>query len=466
MGVPVTPAAAAGVDWLAPMPWTDAAPSSAPAASSSLARRSARAGAPPVSPRPLSARTAKAPTATKRRATAPLATQLDLAVGSADADLARLREHVRAVTRNVPGVYLMRGAHGEVLYVGKSTQVRTRLLSYFRLPWPEHRHARLLRETARIEWEPLPSEFAALLREVRLIRAHLPRYNVRSARPLDRWWVITIARGPAPRLRVQRASAAARSRDVAQVIGPFASRRPLVDALRVLNDALGLRDCSDRVPMHTRDVAELFDEADPALVRTPGCHRFETRRCLGPCVGAASEYEYRAQLTRAKAVLEGRDDTPHQTLVREMASASAALSYERAGWLRDRLTALQELDSQLARVRDALTRPSFVYAVPGRDGDDRVYLVRHGRVVGEAQCAAPETVAALQALEQRNTQAPSGAVANQLDELLMLEQWFRANGAHALRADTVVGALQALADYLAEQRFIPRAALPLEFPAE
>ncbi len=382
---------------------------------------------------------------------APLATQLDLAVGSADADVARLREQVRATTRNVPGVYLMRGGHGEVLYVGKSTQVRTRLLSYFRLPWPEHRHARLLRETSRIEWEPLPTEFAALLREVRLIRTHLPKYNVRSARPLDRWWVITIGRGPAPRLRVQRASAATRARDVAQVIGPFASRRPLVDALRVLNDALGLRDCTDRVPMHTREVAELFDESDPALQRTPGCHRYETRRCLGPCVGAAGEYEYRAQLSRAKAVLEGRDDSPHQYLVREMSAASAALSYERAGWLRDRLTALQDLDQQLARVREAITRPSFVYAMPGRDGDDRLYLVRHGRVLAEARCDDPLSVNALQALEHRGQQLPSGALVDQLDELLMLEQWFRANPSDALRHDTVVGALDALATHYRER---------------
>lgn len=346
--------------------------------------------------------------------------------------------------RNEPGVYLMRGAHGDVLYVGKSTQVRTRLLSYFRLPWPEHRHARLLRETAHIEWEPLPSEFAALLREVRLIRAHLPRYNVRSARPLDRWWVITIGKGMAPRLRIQRASAAARARDVAQMIGPFASRRPLASAVRVLNDALGLRDCPDHVPMHMRDEAELFDAAEPALQRTPGCHRYETRRCLGPCVAATSEYEYRAQLTRARAVLEGRDDEPQQQLVRDMAAASAALSYERAGWLRDRLTALQELDTQLARVREALARPSFVYAVPGRDGDDRLYMVRHGRVVSEARCQDPASVNALQALEYRGVQAPSGAMVEQLDELLMLEQWFRAHDIDAMRTDSVLGALELL----------------------
>jgi len=228
------------------------------------------------------------------------ATQLTFEVGSADSDVQRLREQVREEARNESGVYLMRGAHGEVLYVGKSTRVRTRLLSYFRLPWPEHRHARMLRETARIEWEAAPGELAALLREVRLIRAHLPRYNVRSARPMDKWWMITIANGPAPRLRVQRASAAIRARERSMMIGPFTQRRPLTDALRVLNDALGLRDCSDRVPMVLQDAGDLFDEREyPELARTPGCHRFETKRCMGPCVAACSSTDYRVQLLRA-----------------------------------------------------------------------------------------------------------------------------------------------------------------------
>jgi excinuclease ABC subunit C len=84
--------------------------------------------------------------------------------------------------------------------------------------------------------------------------------------------------------------------------------------------------------------------------------------------------------------------------------------------------------------------------MPGRDGDDRLYLVRHGRVVAEARCADPESVTALQALEGRGTQAPTGAVVDQLDELLMIESWFRLrpNDA-ALKGDTVVGALEALA---------------------
>lgn len=341
-----------------------------------------------------------------------------------------------------------------MLYVGKSTQVRTRLLSYFRLPWPEHRHARMLRETSRIEWEETPSEFAALLREVRLIRSYLPRYNIKSARPLDRWWVVTLGEGPAPRLRVQRASLAARGRRSDDVVGPFASRGPLVNALRVLNDALGLRDCTERVPMVLRDGGDLFDHADsPIVSRRPACHRYDTKRCLGPCIAACTGAEYRVQINRARAVLEGRDDGPRQHLTQEMAAASAAMAYERAGWLRDRLAALQALDAQLTRVREALTRPSFVYAVPGRDGDDRLYLVRHGRVVAEARCADRDAINSLQQRERVDMATPLSAPADELDELLMIEQWFRIKPAEqGLIGATVVDALDALARRIQSSR--------------
>lgn len=377
-------------------------------------------------------------------ATAPkLPAQLSFDVDTPTTTVDRLRENVRKDAQNRPGVYRMRNSHGELLYVGKSKQIRTRLLSYFRLPWPEHRHARMLRETAAIEWEYIPNEFGALLREVRLIRAHLPRYNVRSARPLDKWWVITISDGPAPRLRIQRASAAARQAQ-SRIIGPFANRRVLVEALRVLNDALGLRDCTERVRLVLRDAGDLFDEKyHPSLVRKAGCHRYETRRCLGPCVAACSSSEYNVQLTRARAVLEGRDNSPQELLMADMSAASAALSYERAGWLRDRLAALQGLEAQLARVREALTKPTCVYSVGGVNGECWLYLLKDGRVAGEADASDPASIARLEALQQLPSVGSAiSPHADQLDELLMIEQWFRTRpGEQVFTAPTVRQAL-------------------------
>ncbi|MEO7363011.1 MAG: GIY-YIG nuclease family protein [Gemmatimonadaceae bacterium] len=372
--------------------------------------------------------------------------QLAFEVDSPTTTVDHLREHVRAGAENRPGVYRMRNSHGELLYVGKSKHIRTRLLSYFRLPWPEHRHARMLRETAAIEWDYIPNEFGALLREVRLIRAHLPRYNVRSARPLDKWWVIAITDDMAPRLRIQRASAAARQGQN-RIIGPFSNRRVLVEALRVLNDALGLRDCTERVRLVLRDAGDLFEENyHPSLVRKASCHRYETRRCLGPCVAACSSSEYKVQLSRARAVLEGRDNSPQEYLMSEMSAASAALSYERAGWLRDRLAALQGLEAQLSRVREALAKPTCVYAVRSAKGECVLYLLKDGRVASEANASDQASVSRLEALQQ--LPSPGTRIsphADQLDELLMIEQWFRTRpGEHAFTAPTVRQALAQL----------------------
>src|SRR5690242_21521983 len=75
-----------------------------------------------------------------------------------DDQLARMRAAVTTDARDRPGVYRMHGSSGEVVYVGKSKRLRTRLLSYFRGKYPEDKGARIIREAVRIDWEYTPSE--------------------------------------------------------------------------------------------------------------------------------------------------------------------------------------------------------------------------------------------------------------------------------------------------------------------
>ena len=75
-----------------------------------------------------------------------------------------MRKVVKSGAEDRPGIYRMLSSTGEVVYVGKSKRVRTRLLSYFRCAYPEEKGARILREAEAIDWEYTPSEFAALLR--------------------------------------------------------------------------------------------------------------------------------------------------------------------------------------------------------------------------------------------------------------------------------------------------------------
>src|SRR3954452_24968185 len=101
---------------------------------------------------------------------------------TSDAQLALMRSTVKDGAADRPGIYRMLSSDGEVVYVGKSKRVRTRLLSYFRCAFPEEKGARNLREADRIEWDYAPSEFAALLEELRQIKKLRPRFNVAMKR--------------------------------------------------------------------------------------------------------------------------------------------------------------------------------------------------------------------------------------------------------------------------------------------
>lgn len=198
------------------------------------------------------------------------------------------------------------------------------------------------------------------------------------------------------------------------------------EAVRELNDALGLRDCSLDRRMHFADQQELFQIAP----RTPGCIRYEIGRCAGPCVGGCSVNEYSHRVGLARAFLDGTDDAPMETLRREMQASSDRLEFERAASLRDKVRRLEDLREQFIRFRFAVETLSFLYPVAGHAGDDRVYLIRRGRVRAEAPRprTAPERkrleslVAEVFAPPERDSaQVPT----HEIDELLLLSSWFR-----------------------------------------
>jgi excinuclease ABC subunit C len=214
---------------------------------------------------------------------------------ASDQVLEAMRARVRAGARNTPGVYRMLGPDGEVLYIGKSKHLRTRLLSYFRCDFPEEKGARLLREAADLDWEYVPNEFAALLREMRLVKAHRPRFNVALKRDARHYAFIKVSGGMAPKLLVVRGPA---GDDSAIYYGPFFGAVQLSESLRELSDVLGLRDCALDQKMYFSDQGELFTL--PA--RTPGCLRYETNKCLGPCIAACSAAAYTARVNAAPDV--------------------------------------------------------------------------------------------------------------------------------------------------------------------
>jgi excinuclease ABC subunit C len=348
------------------------------------------------------------------------------------AELRVLREQVRTSAADRPGIYRMIAGDGEVVYVGKSKKLRTRLLSYFRAAYPEEKGARIVREAAAIEWDYVPSEFAALLAEMRAIKRYRPRLNVALKRDARHFAFIKLTRGAAPKLLAVRGPS---GDDNATYYGPFHGARRLQESLRELSDALGLRDCRLTQRVVYADQAELA----LAPVRTPGCIRLEIGRCLGPCAGACTASAYARQVRLARAFLDGESDDPLHTLRAEMEASADRLEFERAASLRDKLGRLEELREQFERLRFAIESLSFAYRVKGVDGDDRVYLIRRGRIRGEH--AAPRTRAQRRALAEVERQVfgalePGGSrvPTHEIDELMLLSSWFRTHPDELKRA--------------------------------
>jgi excinuclease ABC subunit C len=341
--------------------------------------------------------------------------------------LEALRERVKGAERR-PGVYQFLDEAGGVFYVGKAKDLRARLLSYFSAPWPDSKSAHLIRAAADIVWRYLPSEFAALLEELRLIARLRPFSNVRGNRSRRRMIFVKLTAGAAPKLKVTEHTADR----TARYFGPFQSGWRTADAVRVLSDLLGLRDCAQDRPMRFADQADLFGASLPAA-----CLRHELGTCLGPCAAKCSGDAYRRAVRDAVAFLESRTAHPLDRVIDAMARAAAAHDYERAALWRDKLETLETLFGATARLRSATDALTFVYAVrdrtpraAGRPRDDRVYLVHRGLV--RASAARPRTpierdafAATVRRYAELPTGGPAARTAQEMDELLLVTSWFR-----------------------------------------
>lgn len=286
----------------------------------------------------------------------------------------RLRAIVTEDARNRPGVYRFIGPKGEVLYVGKSVRVRTRLLSYFRADVPV-KLRELLRVATGVEWEYVDNHFEAVIREFRQIKAFQPRFNRQYRRDRRFAW-IRVTDEPAARLVGSRGpptNGHAR-------FGPFPAGRRLPSVLRELATAGGLRDCPSATPMSFVDQGDLFGRAD-----IPRCPRGDLGTCPAPCAGRCSIPEYRERVDGVVRFLRGQDDSILETLVAKMDRAATAREFELAARLRDREERLRALRDRVVSFAALLDDLSFVYRIPPEHEEasrnDRGYVILRGRVL-------------------------------------------------------------------------------------
>ncbi len=260
---------------------------------------------------------------------------------------ARLRAAVRGECPRLPGVYGMIDAAGELIYVGKAKCLRSRLLSYFRPKSRDPKAWRIVGAARVVAWEPAHGEFAALLRELELIRRWRPRFNVQGQPHRRRRTYVCVGREPAPYVFLSPRPPGTAFAGFVPVPGGETAR----EAVRRLNDWFRLRDCPQAQKMVFADQRGLFP-----LNLVAGCLRVEIEACLGPCAGACSRADYSAAVRAALRFLEGSDVSPLETLQRAMQEAADAEAFERAAALRDRWQPMHWLSGHLERIRQACRR--------------------------------------------------------------------------------------------------------------
>jgi excinuclease ABC subunit C len=231
--------------------------------------------------------------------------------------------HFWTTLPNAPGVYRMLDAKGDVLYVGKAKSLKNRVGSYARGQAHSNRIARMIGQTASMEFVTTATETEALLLEANLIKQLKPRYNVLLRDDKSLPYILLTADHAAPQL-VKHRGARKRKGDY---YGPFASVWAVNRTINALQRAFLLRSCND----------SYFEN------RTRPCLLFQIKRCSGPCTNEIPREEYAGLVDEARAFLSGKSNAVKQRITDEMQQAAEELEFERAARCRDRLAALSAI---------------------------------------------------------------------------------------------------------------------------
>ena len=340
------------------------------------------------------------------------------AVGAVSAD--QLRQKIIQSCPRVPGVYGMLDRRGQLIYVGKSKSLRSRLLSYFAASNAEEKGGRIIENARAIQWETQPSEFAALVREQHLIRTFSPRWNVQGVPKRQRPVYLCLGRTPAYFFL-----AAIPPDNCIAVEGPFHGAARMKCAVDSLNKVFKLRDCSQKQVFHFAEQMQLFD-----LEHRPGCLRLEVGTCVGPCAAACTRQQYDTHVNAAESFLDGFNGEPLIVVRDQMQQAVANRQYELASRAHKTIKSLEYVDRKLTMLASARRKFTFIYAVPGYDGCGSWYLIHSGEIADVV--AAPRNQEEYAGLRPKLEQW-AGVTANRLDRghgafphtLQLVASWFR-----------------------------------------
>jgi len=262
-----------------------------------------------------------------------------------------------------PGVYLMKDAAGQPLYVGKARNLRKRVASYFDARPKVDRIMLMVARIRDIEVSLTRTEGEALLLENEWIKSLKPRYNVLLRDDKSYPWIVLTTDHDYPRIAFHRG---ARDPDK-RYFGPYPSASSVRESINLIQKLFRIRNCEDSYFAH----------------RNRPCLQYQIRRCTAPCVGLVDATDYAEQINDATLFLQGQNNKVMTRLIGRMEAAAGALDFETAALYRDQINALKQMQAQQfisGRQRDidfvALAREQGATCI-------EVISIRGGRNLGQ-----------------------------------------------------------------------------------
>lgn len=255
----------------------------------------------------------------------------------------------------------MRNSEGQVLYVGKARNLRSRVASYFGKGDGRYNVQYLLERVAAVDTLVTQDERQALILESDLIKKHKPRYNVRLKDDKAYLIVRIDMNHQWPKLELVRAV----RDDEARYIGPFAFSYELRAMLEIIERSVPLRTCSDNV---------IYNRVRP-------CLEYQIKRCCGPCCLEVDEVQYRAWVEQAVSILQGNTAAVIEELNGDMEQASEELRFEDAALIRDRIQILERIREEKQQIQfGSGAIDAFAFYREGHNLELSVLMVRQGRL--------------------------------------------------------------------------------------
>jgi excinuclease ABC subunit C len=274
---------------------------------------------------------------------------------------------------DAPGVYMMIGDDGQILYIGKAVSLRNRVRSYFQdRAAHAFRTVKMVERVVDVRTIVVSNEIESLILEANLIKRHQPLFNVRL-RDDKRFPYLKVTNEPFPRVVFTRVV----RDDGARYFGPYtnaAGLRELIDLVRIV---FPLRTC--REPIDGK--------------RKRPCLQYHIKRCLAPCVGYQSEDDYDMLVDEVVLFLEGHHDALINRLQHEMTDAAEHFNFEAAARLRDRIIAVRRtIESQKVVWRSRVDMDLIAVAREHGQACMQVFMVRNGKLLGQEHFILDGTV--------------------------------------------------------------------------